>query len=88
MHKPSPDQPNFQNVQYQFAAHIRNPQENAAPEGIEDRRMAIYRDLFFNNVEGFLAGNFPVLKLISSEQYWLRLARDFLINTVAIRPIF
>jgi len=77
MHKPSPDQPNFQNVQYQFAAHIRNPQENAAPEGVEDRRMAIYRDLFFNNVEGFLAGNFPVLKLISSEQYWLRLARDF-----------
>ncbi|WP_067865359.1 HvfC family RiPP maturation protein [Neptuniibacter marinus] len=77
MHKSSPDLPSFQKLQYQFSAHIRNPKDNLAPQDIEDRRMAIYRDLFFNNVEGFLSGNFPVLKLISSEQYWLNLARDF-----------
>jgi hypothetical protein len=77
MHKPSPDLPHFQTLQYQFAAHIRNPDVNAAPSDIEDRRMAIYRDLFFNNVEGFLSGNFPVLKQISSEAYWLKLARGF-----------
>ncbi|EAR60846.1 DNA-binding domain-containing protein [Neptuniibacter caesariensis] len=69
--------PEFQEHQYAFAAHIRNPDKNAKPDGIEDRRMAIYRDLFFNNVEGFLAGNFPVLKRISSEAYWLGLAREF-----------
>ena len=77
MHKPSPEIPHFQTLQYQFAAHIRNPNKNAAPNDIEDRRMAIYRDLFFNNVEGFLSGNFPVLKQISSEDYWLSLAHDF-----------
>lgn len=84
MHKPSLELPHFQTLQYQFAAHIRNPDKNAAPSDIEDRRMAIYRDLFFNNAEGFLSGNFPVLKQISSEEYWLRLARGFLIRTVVI----
>ena len=77
MHKPSLELPDFQQLQYQFAAHIRNPESNPQPEGIEDRRMAIYRDLFFNNVEGFLANNFPVLKEISSEMYWMNLARGF-----------
>ncbi len=33
-------------LQEEFAAHIRDPQNMAAPEGIEDRRMGIYRDLF------------------------------------------
>jgi hypothetical protein len=43
------DLPEFQRKQYEFAAHIRDPEKNAAPPGIEDRRLAIYRDLFFNN---------------------------------------
>ncbi len=74
MHKQLPD---FQQLQYQFAAHIRNPERNEVPSDIEDRRMAIYRDLFFNNVKGFLEGIFPVFRKISSDDYWLRLARDF-----------
>lgn len=74
MHKQLPE---FQQLQYQFAAHIRNPEKNAKPSEIEDRRMGIYRDLFFNNVKGFLEGNFPVFHEISTDDYWLRLARDF-----------
>ena len=31
-------QPAFQRAQFELAAHIRNPQSNPAPEGIEDRR--------------------------------------------------
>ncbi|WP_415893445.1 DUF2063 domain-containing protein [Neptuniibacter sp. PT8_73] len=77
MHKPLLEMPKFQQLQYEFAAHIRNPDENDGPDGIEDRRMGIYRDLFFNNVEGFLSGNFPVLKQISSKEYWNKLARGF-----------
>lgn len=74
MNKPLPE---FQKHQFAFAAHIRNPDKNGRPAEIEDRRMAIYRDLFFNNIESFLAGNFPVLKRISTEHYWMQLARDF-----------
>ncbi len=77
MTAPSHNGDNFQTLQYQFAAHVRNPEQNVQPEGIEDRRMNVYRELFYNNVEGFLAGNFPVLKDISSDEYWHRMVRDF-----------
>mgnify|MGYP000185410597 CR=1 FL=1 len=77
MTAPSHNAEGFKSVQYGFAAHIRNPEAHAAPEGIEDRRMQIYRELFYNNVEGFLAGNFPVLKSISSDEYWHRTVRTF-----------
>ena len=32
----------FREVQRRFAAHLRDPERHAAPEGIEERRMAIY----------------------------------------------
>ena len=62
---------------YEFAAHIRDPETQPAPQNIEDRRMGIYRDLFFNNIEGFLSGTFPVLKSLYEEDAWLELARSF-----------
>ena len=68
---------NFQKTQYQFAAHLRHPQLNAAPAGIEDRRLQIYRDLFYNNVEDFLSNAFPVLRKISTDEIWHRRVRDF-----------
>ncbi|WP_286239811.1 HvfC family RiPP maturation protein [Neptuniibacter halophilus] len=88
MPRPSPDRSEFQQLQYAFAGHIRNPDAQSAPEGVEDRRMGIYRELFFNNVEGFLAGNFPVLKKISSQDYWLKLVRSFLDQHRCQTPYF
>ena len=52
----------FRQRQAAFAAHLRDPEANPAPPGIEARRMAVYRDLFFNNIAGLLAGNFPVIR--------------------------
>lgn len=72
-----PEKHDFKSTQYEFAAHIRNPDVNAAPDGIEDRRMGIYRELFFNNVEGFLSSSFPVLRSLYDEKQWLELARSF-----------
>ena len=57
----------YQDIQYRFAAHIRDPQHVPAPEGIEDRRMAIYRDLFFNNLKSLLSSTFPVLKKLLAD---------------------
>ena len=68
---------NFKALQRAFAAHIRDPQNSPPPENIEDRRMAIYRDLFFNNVVSLLAGTFPVLRRILGEDDWRRLVRDY-----------
>lgn len=67
----------FQRQQRAFAAHLRDPANNAAPAGIEDRRMKIYRELFYNNVEGFLSNAFPVIRRIYSDERWHAMARDF-----------
>jgi hypothetical protein len=64
-------------VQLDFAAHIRNPDFHPPPRDVEPRRMQIYLDLFFKNVENFLATAFPVAKSLLGEQQWLDLAREF-----------
>ena len=64
MQQPVAELPRFQQVQQAFTRHMRDPANAPAPAGVEDRRMAIYRDLLFNNVQTFLAGCFPVLRKI------------------------
>jgi hypothetical protein len=81
-------EPDFKRLQMAFAAHIRDPGKVPAPGGIEDRRMAIYRDLFYNNIESFLAGNFPVLHEITPEEKWHGIVRDFMVNHRCETPHF
>jgi hypothetical protein len=67
----------FQNFQHQFTAHIRNPQKKPRPPGVPARRMKVYNELLFNNIEGSLLGCFPVLRLVLGKQKWKKLVRDF-----------
>ena len=78
----------FKDLQYQFASHLRNPAQTPSPEGIEDRRMQIYRDLFYNNVEGFISGGFPVLRSLTSDEKWHRMVRDFFSRYRCQSPYF
>lgn len=78
----------FQKKQLAFAAHIRDPERNLPPEGIEDRRMAIYRELFFNNLFKLLGSTFPVLKKLHSEDQWNALVREFMVRHQAQTPYF
>ena len=83
----------FQNVQRQLASFIRDPQTNAPPAGIEERRLNIYKDLFYKNIEGFIAGGFPVLKSIilddpNGEDHWQSLVRDFMVKHQCQSPYF
>lgn len=80
--------PEFTRRQYEFAAHIRDPEHNPAPGEIEDRRMAIYRELFYNNVEGFLSGTFPVLRKLHDDRHWHSLVRDYFSGHLAQTPLF
>jgi len=75
-------------LQTSFAAHIRDPQSSPAPDGIEDRRMAVYRDLFFNNIKSFLTNNFPVLRSLYTDDNWTVLCRDFFKNYRCHTPLF
>jgi hypothetical protein len=78
----------FQRQQRQFADHIRQPDQHPAPADVEARRMAIYNELFYNNVDSFLAGSFPVLRRITPAAQWHALMRDFLANHACCTPLF
>jgi len=82
------DPPDFIRRQYEFAAHIRDPQNRPAPADIEERRMGVYRELFFNNVEGFIAGTFPVLRKTLDDDSWNSLLRDYFSRHRARTPLF
>lgn len=75
-------------LQQQFAAHIRDPEQHAAPGEIEDRRMAIYRELFYNNIEGFVSGSFPVIRKLFNDQDWHQLVRRFFRDYRCHTPLF
>ncbi|WP_105265552.1 HvfC family RiPP maturation protein [Pseudoalteromonas sp. T1lg76] len=78
----------FKQVQKQFSDYIRDPQANPKPEDIEERRMKIYRELFFNNVNGFLESGFPVLHSLYKPQQWQQLVRAFFAQHQAQSPYF
>ena len=85
---PDSAKPGFMQRQYEFAAHIRDPEHKQAPVDIEDRRMGIYRQLFYNNVEGFLSSSFPVLRKLMDDASWHAMARDFYASHQCHSPLF
>lgn len=80
--------PAFQRYQYAFAAHIRDPRLHKRPPGIEARRMAIYNELLYNNVESFLLTCFPVMRKVLSQRRWDKLVRAFFSGHRSHTPYF
>ena len=78
----------FKDIQYQFTRHIRDPANAPAPGDIEERRMAIYRDLLYRNVESFLANSFPVLRKVIRDDDWHSLMRKYFKNHQSRTPLF
>lgn len=78
----------FQTTQQRFAAYIRDPQSNPPPADVEPRRMAMYRELFFNNIDSFIASNFPVVRAILDDTQWLELTQDFFSRHQCRTPYF
>jgi len=75
-------------IQRAFAAHIREPSMHPAPADIEDRRMKIYRELFYKNIEGFISSAFPVLRKLYSDTDWHQMVRDFIHRHQSQTPYF
>jgi len=78
----------FRQIQLDFASHIRDPLGFPPPAGISPHRMAVYRDLFFNNIENFIATGFPVLKSLGEKIDWETLIRDFYAKHRCKTPLF
>ncbi len=78
----------FKSKQNEFAAYIRDPENNPVPADVKERRMSMYRELFFNNIEGFLSGNFPVIRKILNDRQWFALVQDFFAKHPCQSPHF
>jgi len=74
--------------QFALARHLRDPAAHPPPAGIEDRRLAIYRDLFYNNIEGLLAANFPVIRRTLNDGDWHAQVRAFCVEHRCRTPLF
>jgi len=75
-------------LQREFAQHLRDPALYPMPDGLEDRRVKIYRDLFYNNIESLLATNFPVICKLLGSACWHALVRDFYREHASHTPLF
>ncbi|MDR4513310.1 putative DNA-binding domain-containing protein [Nitrosomonas sp.] len=84
----TPEQPDFVRQQYAFAAYIREPDQRPCPHDIEERRMKIYCDLFYNNIEGFMANTYPVLRSIMPDERWHDMIRDYFATHRSRTPLF
>ena len=68
--------------------YLRDPQNNPAPEGIEPRRLKIYEDLVYKNIEGFISGGFPVLRSLYTDDDLHGLVRIFIDQHRCHTPYF
>ena len=82
------ESPDFRETQYAFARHIRDPENHPAPVDTEDRRLAIYRELFFNNLRNLISQTFPVLKKLHSADKWDAFIRQFMVRHESQTPYF
>ena len=71
-----------------FAAHLRNPDVNLPPAGVDPERAGVYVELLFNNVEDFLTGCFPVLRSLLDDAAWKALVRQFYAEHACSTPYF
>ncbi|MBI5331631.1 MAG: putative DNA-binding domain-containing protein [Betaproteobacteria bacterium] len=78
----------FQAYQRAFTARIRDPKAHPRPPGAPARRMKVYEELLFNNLEGFLLACFPVCRKILGVRRWSRLVRSFFRDHASHTPYF
>lgn len=50
--------------------------------------MKIYRELFYNNVEDFIASTYPVLRQIMPDERWHAMIRDYFAHHLSHTPLF
>ncbi|MGQ2964310.1 HvfC family RiPP maturation protein [Methylophilus sp.] len=78
----------FQQYQAAFNAHLRNPAQQPKPQGVDARRIAIYREIVFNNFSASISACFPVLLSILGKRRFNQLARQCFQHHRFTSPLF
>lgn len=81
-------QADWRATQAAFSAYIRHPQLTELPPGASRERMAVYRELFLNTIDGLLSHGFPVLNQVLGETAWRALVSDFYARHRCQTPLF
>ncbi len=71
-----------------LGAWIRDPEANPPPTGVDARRLRVYADLFYRNIEGLLSSGFPVIRQTLGDADWHALVRGFLREHASQTPLF
>ncbi|HBP6462041.1 TPA: DUF2063 domain-containing protein [Pseudomonas aeruginosa] len=74
--------------QFSLARHLRDPLGNAPPPGLEERCLRVYRELFYNAIEGVLASGFPRLRGLLGDPDWHGRVREFYREERSHTPLF
>jgi uncharacterized protein len=74
--------------QLTMARYLRDPGHQSAPAGVEPRRLKIYEDLVYNNIESFISSGFPVLRSLYDDADWHSLVRAFIERHRCHTPYF
>lgn len=67
----------FKTLQHEFSRHLKGEALPESLQHVEPRRLHVYRELFFNNVKGFIDSAFPVLHSLYSDADWEQEIRAF-----------
>jgi hypothetical protein len=73
--------------QMAMARYLRDPANNPPPV-MEPRRLKIYEELIYKNIEGFIRGGFPVLRSLYEDADWHGLVRLFIDRHRCNSPYF
>ena len=74
-------------AQRELARYLRDPDAAPAPP-IEARRLQVYRDLVYRNIEGFIRSGFPVLRSLYDDEAWEARVRGFIRDHRCETPLF
>lgn len=74
-------------LQQRWADHVRAP-SMPAPDGIEARRLAVYRRLCIDSLDSLLAGSLPRLQEQLGEARWRSLVEHYYAHHACHTPLF
>jgi len=80
--------PGFQQYQLQFTGHIRDPRGNPRPPKVPAKRMQVYTEIVFNNLQSSVSACFPVAKKVLGARAWKKLIRGFFMHHQCHGPLF
>lgn len=77
----------LRHLQHCWADHLRDP-SRAAPAGIDARRLAVYRRLCIDNLDGLLAASLPRLQHRLGAQQWRATVEHYYARHACQTPLF